>query len=134
MTCKSLASAELAFDPSFKVNRGHHTKKLFHLPYYWFYGLPYVNATKRKSWPSNLLQVSNFTFDLCFKAELGHCTKKSLELLLGLQNMKITYKKLWPVNLLQVSNLTPASRSSEIIIQKRLYPSYILVLGLKPTP
>ena len=32
----------------------------------------------RKSWPGNLYQVLNFTFDPCFKVKWGHHTKMSL--------------------------------------------------------
>ena len=34
----------------------------------------------RKSWPENLLPVSNLTFDPCFKVKCGHRTKKLLYL------------------------------------------------------
>ena len=36
--------------------------------------------TTLKSWPTNHLQVSNLTFDPCFKVKFGHHTKKALYL------------------------------------------------------
>ena len=35
-------------------------------------------ATCRKSWPGNLFQVLNWTFDPCFKVKWGHHIKTSL--------------------------------------------------------
>ena len=56
----------------------------------------------------NLLQLSNFPFDLCFKVKWGQQTKKALYsflLVLELRNVKTTYGKSCPVSLLQVSDL-----------------------------
>ena len=67
MASQSLANAELPFDPCFKINLGH-TKKLLYLPYNWLRALS-MQTTYRKSWSVNLLQVSNLTFDPCFKVK-----------------------------------------------------------------
>ena len=37
-----------------------------------------VKTTRRKSWPGNLFQVLNLTFDPCVKVKWGHQTKMSL--------------------------------------------------------
>ena len=37
-----------------------------------------VKTTCRKSWPGNLFQVLNLTFDPCFKVKWGRHTKMSL--------------------------------------------------------
>ena len=54
----------------------------------------------RKSWPGNLFQVLNLTFDPFFKVKLGHHTKTSLLLVLWLQNVKTEHEKSWPANIL----------------------------------
>ena len=43
-------------------------------------GVQKVKTSYRKSWPENLLQVLNLTFDPSFKVKLGHHTKTSLYL------------------------------------------------------
>ena len=52
-------------------------------------------TTCRKSWPGNLIQVLNLTFDPCFKVKSGHHTKTSLFL-----PFYWDHKKSWPANVL----------------------------------
>ena len=37
-----------------------------------------METNSKKSWPVNLLQVLNLTFDPCFKIKLGHHTKMAI--------------------------------------------------------
>ena len=48
-----------------------------------------VRTTCRKSWPSNLFWVLNFTFDPCFKVKFSHPTKRPyISLIIGPQASK----------------------------------------------
>ena len=60
-----------------------------------------MKTTCRKSWPGNLFQVLNLTFDPCFK---GRHTKMSLLLVIWLQNIKTDHQKSWPSNVLPQKN------------------------------
>ena len=68
-----------------------------------------MKTTCRKSWPGNLFQVLNLSFDPCFKVKWGHHTKMSLfypyyYMALWLQNIKTDHQKSWPSNVLPEKN------------------------------
>ena len=71
-------------------------------------GVRNVKTTDWKSWPANLMQVTNFTFDPCFKVKFGHHAKKASYLPhIGPRASKCeNHFKSWPANLLKVLNLT----------------------------
>ena len=57
-----------------------------------------MKTTCRKSWPGNLFQVLNLSFDPCFKVKWGRHIKMSLFtllLVLWLQNIKTDNQKSW---------------------------------------
>ena len=53
----------LTFDPCSKVKWGHHTKNLYISLIIGSRAFKY-ETTSRKSWPANLVQVSNLTLNL----------------------------------------------------------------------
>ena len=67
-----------------------------------------MKTTCRKSWPGNLFQVLNLTFDPCLKVKWRHYTITSLflpyYLVLLLQNVKTDHEKSWPANVLPEKN------------------------------
>ena len=62
----------------FNVKRGYSIKKALISPLILFLEVQNVKTTCRKSWPGNLFQVLNLSFDSCFKVKWGHHTKMSL--------------------------------------------------------
>ena len=64
-------------------------------------GVPNVTTTCRKSWPGNLFQLLNLTFDSCLRLN-GVITINILIspsiLVLWLQNVKTDHEKSWPAN------------------------------------
>ena len=67
-----------------------------------------MKTTCRKSWPGNLFQVLNVSFDPCFKVKWGHHTKMSLFLpyywYYGFRKKKTDHQKSWPSNVLPEKN------------------------------
>ena len=51
-----------------------------------------MKTTCRKSWPGNLFQVLNLTFDPCFKVKWGRHTKMSFFFSLIIGAMALEYK------------------------------------------
>ena len=82
-----------------------------------------MKTTCRKSWPRNLFQVLNLSFDPCFKVKWGHHTKMSyspLLLVLWLQNIKTDHQKFWPSNVLPEKNFGLILKSKMAAIANHL--------------
>ena len=61
---------------TFGVKWGYLIKKAL----YHSYQVQNMKTTYRKSWPENLFQMFNFTFDLFFNVKWGHLTSDALYL------------------------------------------------------
>ena len=62
-----------------------------------------MKTTCRKSWPENLFQVLNLTFDPSFKVKVVITIKRPhFSLIIGaiLQNIKTDHENPWPANVL----------------------------------